>query len=332
MQSKRIFIPTQRPPSSLSWVGDGLVDWVGGGTRYALDGTVTDAHVHFAYRFDSAVCSPDGQYAVLYEALGTKGLVLRDGEVLRELNRSFYHANHYEYPIALATLPSGRTLLAHCPDEYCRLELEDAETGARLTRRESTSPDIFHSRLQFSRDGRYLVSAGWVWHPVDVVNVFDVPRVLEAPETLDASGYLELEGWDLELTGAAFGEREQLLLTSPNVDAAAFPEDLQSHSGSIGVYSLSERRLLSSAPLEETAGTLMGLGAYAVDFFNHPKLIEVATGRIVARWPELSTGLQTSSIRHHLPKPPPLALDPVGRRFAVGTKTGIEVVQLGAAT
>lgn len=311
MQAERHFIPTLNPPRSLCWSGDGLVDWVDGGIHYALDGTVSDPHVRFSYRFDSAVTSGDGRYAVLYEALGTKGLVLREGKVLREINRSFYHADVYEYPVALGTLPSGRTLLAHCPDEYCRLELEDAETGARLTRRESESPDVFHSRLQFSRDGRYLLSAGWVWHPLDVVQVFDVPRALEAPETLDNSDFLQMEDEDIELSGAAFGEPGQLVV----------------NDGRLRVYSLSERRLLSTAPLEEPPGTLMALGEYAVGFYQHPKLIELATGRIVARWPELATGLQTSSIRRHLEKLPPLAMDPAGRRFAVGTEKGIEVIQ-----
>lgn len=314
MQSERHFIPTRTPPRSLCWLGDGLIDWVDGGTHYSLDGTETERLGYFTFRFDSALCSTDGQFAVLYEALGTKGLVVHNGRVLRELNRSYYHATAYEYPLALVTLPSGRTLLAHCPDDYCRIELEDLETGARLTRRESESPDIFHSRLQFSRDGRYLLSAGWVWHPFDVAEVFEVPRVLEAPETLDKPGCLEHCKWDGgEISAAVFGERDQLILSG---------------EGNIGVYSLTEQRFLSVAPLEEPAGTLMAMGEYAVGFYQHPKLIELSTGRTVARWPELSTGLQTSSIRHHLHAPPPLALDPVGRRFAVGTAQGIEVVQL----
>jgi hypothetical protein len=330
MKSERFFLPTPTPPRSLCWQGEGLTDWTAGGTHYALDGTVRDSHVAFRYRFDSAVSTPDGRYAVLYEGLGTKGLLLREGRVLRELNRSYYHADVYDYPVALVTLPSGRTLLAHCPDEYCRLELEDAETGERLTRRQSDSPDLFHSRLQFSPEGRYLVSAGWVWHPLDVVQVFDVARALEAPETLDDAypGPFALGELGTELCTATFGAPGQLVFTGYDVEDAAFPQKAEPGAGSLCVYALSERRFLSIAPMEEAVGTMMAVGDCVVGFNEYPKLFELATGRVVARWPELSTGLRTSSIRHHLPAPPPLALDPERRRFAVGTEKGIEVVQL----
>jgi hypothetical protein len=61
---------------SLVWHGDALVDWVAGGKCYQLDGTVIPRHVNYAYRFDAACLSPSGRYAVIYERLGTKGLVL----------------------------------------------------------------------------------------------------------------------------------------------------------------------------------------------------------------------------------------------------------------
>jgi hypothetical protein len=69
------------------------------------------------------------------------------------------------------------------------------------------------------------------------------------------------------------------------------------------------------------------MGDYAVGFYESPKLIELATGRVLEHWRELATGRQSSSIIRHLPPLPPLALDPAGRRFAVGTDKGIEVVR-----
>jgi hypothetical protein len=110
---------------SLCWRGDDLIDWVGGGRALALDGTEQPASVGYAYRFDAATASRDGRFAVIYERLGTKGLVLKDGKILREIDRSFYHANAYEYPVALFHEPEGRLLLAHCPRGYNRIELED---------------------------------------------------------------------------------------------------------------------------------------------------------------------------------------------------------------
>lgn len=329
MRTERNFIPTYTAPQSLCWSGDTLVDWVSGGLRYGLDGSLSDPSVRYGYRFDGAVMSQDGRYAVLYEKLGTKGLVLSEGRLVREINRSYYHAEVYEYPIALLTLPSGRTLLAHCPDEYCRLDIEDLETGERLTRRTGDSPDFFHSRLQFSRDGRYLLSAGWVWHPLDMAHVFDVARALDQPETLDQLQDLASGDSCLEVYSAAFGEKDTLVLHCAGLEGRepSQGDGPPEEEAGLAVYSLSERRFLSVAPLEKPSGTLMAMDGYAVGFYEHPRLYELATGRVVEQWPELVTGKQSSSIIRHLPHLPPLALDPAGRRFAVGTEKGIEVVR-----
>ncbi len=150
---------------SLCWRGDELIDWVGGGRAFAADGTERPSTVRYGYRFDAATASPDGRFAVIYERLGTKGLLLCDGRVLRELDRSFYHADAYEYPVALFSGSDGRVLLAHRPRDYCRIDLEDAETGRLLTESLDRKPsDFFHSRLALSPNGKRLLSAGWVWH------------------------------------------------------------------------------------------------------------------------------------------------------------------------
>src|SRR4030095_5144376 len=164
--------------------GDELVDWAGI-IRYQLDGTSSGPKVNYAYRFDRAVSSGSGEYVVLYEQLGTKGLILKRGKVVREINRSFYHAHVYEYPVALFTLPDGREVIAHCPDHYNVIETEEVESGNRLTSRTGEAADFFHSRLLVSSDSRYLLSAGWVWHPWDTIQLFDIPQALEAPANLD---------------------------------------------------------------------------------------------------------------------------------------------------
>lgn len=326
MESQRTFIPTPSPPDSLCWSGDALADVVAGNLRYALDGSVRDPSIRYGYRFDRAVVSADGRYSVLYESLGTAGLVLDGDRVLRQVQRDYYHADVYDAPMALLTLPGGRTLLAHCPESYCKLELEDVATGERLTRRTTEPEDIFHSRLQFSPDGRYLLSAGWIWQPVDAVCVFDVPHALEDPASLDRWDLMAGANGGIGLSAAAFAGPDRLVLMRDE-DFGDPPEDAP--QGGLCVYSLAERRILSAAPLEEPLGTLMAVGdRHVLGFYQHPKLVELATGRIVQRWEGLDTGRQTSSIRHHLPPQPPLALDPVRRRFAVGTQKGIEVVQL----
>src|SRR5438552_3918886 len=135
VESRQIVISTERQARSLCWQGDSLIDWADGGTRYRLDGTIEKSYIYCPYRFDNAVSSPDGIYAIVYETFGTKALILKNGSMLRELNRSYYFANTYEYPIAIFNLPDGRTAIAHCPDSYSKIEIEEIETGRRLTER-----------------------------------------------------------------------------------------------------------------------------------------------------------------------------------------------------
>jgi hypothetical protein len=319
----RVVLPLKKGTQvrSLCWHGDELVDWVSGIVRYRLDATVVEARINWTYRFDRVVAFPDGEYAVIYESLGTKGLILRGGRHLREINRSYYCADAYEYPVALTRLADGRAVIAHCPDEYCKIELEEVETGRRLTAREGEPADFFHSRLQFSPGGRFILSAGWVWHPFDTVAVFDVERALAEPASLDQMWDIRLEGVNGETHAAAFSGPETFVFAG---DAEEEREPV------VGVYNLVEGRVVSLSPIAEQVGTLMPLGDFAVGFYEHPKLIELKTGRVVHRWDDIASGGQNSSIIGHLETGiPPTALDPARRRFAVAGLEAIVVVQLG---
>lgn len=53
---------------SLIWSGDRLVDPVGGYASVGLDGSATRAPVGWAYKWDRALATDDGQATVLYMA------------------------------------------------------------------------------------------------------------------------------------------------------------------------------------------------------------------------------------------------------------------------
>ena len=326
---------------SLVWAGDDLVDWVGGGYRFHPDGSVSSNVVNYAYAFDRAVGSPSGTYSVIYAERGTKGLVLKDefpgstdwhhrgAKILRQIDRDFYHAHHYDYPVALGRLPDGREILVHCPESYTHLQIEEVESGHRLSVREPQRADFFHSRLQISADGRYLLSAGWVWHPVDMLLVFDLQAALRDPATLDGRGVMNPYACVAEVEFAAFDGNDHVLVMGSS-DGEPIDDDPNALGpGQLGRWSLRDTHWETRVTLAEPAGILMPMGAHAIGFYEHPKLIDTRTGQIVHRWPEISSGSQNSSIVWGIDKVPPIALDPAQRRFAVAGEESITVVQLG---
>ncbi len=172
---------------SLSWIGNELVDIAGGFKKISLKtGEISHGSVNYAYRFDCVITSADGSHAVLFEKFGTKAMLLKNGQIVREINRSFYHANVYEYPIAFVAPKSGPLKIAHCPEDYNVLQIEDFETGAVVAWKDTEPTDFFHSRLQMSPNGRWLLSAGWIWHPLDAVELFDLSH--EVPKRYTLTG------------------------------------------------------------------------------------------------------------------------------------------------
>jgi hypothetical protein len=319
--------------ASLSWRGDTLIDWVGGGTGYHLNGKRDDACVRYAYAFDAAVdCAP---YTVLYQRRGTKGLLLKDGHIQRELNRSFYQANAYDFPVALGRTRSGRVLLAHCPDEYCQLELEDCETGRRLTSSESRAPsDFFHSELAFSPGAGRLLDTGWLWHPWGKVQHFEVARALEDPSALDEGSEVGGEQWETEELSAAWVDDHQVLLGTAGAEA---PDELdpspQMPSTGVGLFDLRKGQRLAAIALAHVPGPLMPAGpGRALTFFQHPRLYDLSTGQRLAEWPELPTGAPSCCYGVNAPDPWILALDPAHRRFALPRGDELVVVTLDDVT
>ena len=309
---------------SLCWSGDHLVDWVGGGRVLHLDRTITDPSVRYSYCFDSAVMSPCGDFAVIYERRGTKGLVLQQGRILREINRSCYHADVYEYPIAIFNTSEGRAVLVHCPEEYCRLEMEDIQTSERLTGATDRSPsDFFHSRLRVSPDGASLLSAGWIWHPWNDVTVFNIEAALRNPATLDRS--LPIPKVNNEIVAAEFISSSRILIATSGESL----DDEELAKPLLAVLDISSGQVRSSVQIDEPAGALMAIDdEFAVGFYGSPKLFSLKTGEVLHRWDEISSGNQTSSIILDDEHIPPIAIDRTHRRFAVAGPQSVAIVNV----
>lgn len=313
---------------SLVWNGDDLVDVVGGGRRWGPDGVEQPASVIHGFPFDRSVVSPSGRYSVVYAERGTKALLLDGDRLVRELNRSYYQADAFDYPVALGALQDGREILVHCPDEYNVLEIEDAESGERLTGGERDPKDVFHSRLEVSPDGTRLLSAGWFWHPYGVVEVFDLASALTDPAVLDGRGVLPLDpGIDAEVVSACWLDGDRLAVATggePRDDEetpALGPRQL-------GVWSLSVRRWIHRSRVDFCIGTLIARGDTVISLYGHPRLIDVTTGAVVAEWPTVEVPRRDGSYGvTHIPTPV-VALHPDGTRLAVAQPESIAIITL----
>jgi hypothetical protein len=315
---------------SLVWDGDDLIDWVAGGRRYGPDGKVSDPSVTYAYAFDAAATLQDSNYVVLYTKCATKGLVLREGKVVREIDRSFYLANAYEYPIVPFRLGSGREVIAHCPADYCRLDIEDLASGEILTASNERSPaDFFHSRLAVSPNGRWLFSAGWHWHPFDAIYVYDIAAALADPIHLDGVGLgIAPDAWADECN-ACFMPNNQLVVAVNGMETNnADMEVADGLPAEIQTYDLERREKLPSVQTLERFGASMPVGNHhLLALYGHPRLIDLQQGSVVQRWPHIKSGMQPGSLLVGCEPSPPFAFDSIGMRCAVADEAGISVLQ-----
>lgn len=283
---------------TIDWRKDDIVDWASGGQLYSSDGEQRQiGKYHYAFGFDASITSQNGQYAFIYKRLGTKGLLLKDAEVIREINRTYYCAENYEFPAAFVTV-GKETYLVHCPIDYCQLDFENVETGEIVSNIPGRKPsDVFHSRLSISPDKKYLMVCGWVWHPVDTVELFDIAACLENPLLLD-TGFVS-PNLGTEINSASFIDSERILLAS--TDEEPFDDEIppllpQKH---LAIWNFVKNEITSPIKVKGEFGNLFAINQrQAWDMFKFPKIINIQTGEIESKIEEINSGLQTSSIMY----------------------------------
>jgi hypothetical protein len=319
-----VLLKTHSPVLSLAWDGDDLFDAVAGGRRWTPDGTEHSGHVVWGELFDRAISY--GLYDVLYGERGTKALVLKDGRLVRELNRSFYQTENYDYPVALGTLPDGRDVVVHCPDEYNILQVEELESGTCLTKGERDPADFFHSQLRVSPDGRRLLSAGWVWSPFGVARVFDLERAVVEPAVLDGDGVLPMSpGEDAEVISGCWLDADRVAVATGD-DLDEPDEAALLGSQHFGVWSFAESAWLHRHRSDRPLGTVLGQGNRLISLSGSPRVLSVRTGEVLAEWPDIEvTDRQTCFGVEHEPTPV-AALHPAGDRLAIAVDGGIQVL------
>jgi hypothetical protein len=325
---------TVKGAKALVWVEGRLYDVAAGWRPIPTDGSSGSSRFGtYGDQFDDAAVSPRGDVVALMASTGTKCLlVASDGQLIREVNRSYYQAEAYRYPLVLCTLPDGRTGLVHCPERYNQVEVEVAVTGERLTASTDRKPvDFFHSRLAVSPSGRYLLSAGWVWHPWGCVAVYDLHRALAEPTTLDSFGEkFGLRGPEqAEVAGACFVDDDVVVSTSPEPNDPQGPEDLAPDM--LARWSARTGTFAWRTQLDLTAGDVVPVAGHVLALYGHPRLYDATSGELIAEWPEISTGDADSSIvwDQSFSGPARVAVDEANRRFAVTDGERITIIQLG---
>ena len=314
---------------TICWIGNTIIDWASGGKQYLLDGKIKElGKYHFQFPFDSAISSENGRYAFIYQRLGTKGLLLKDGEILREINRSYYYANAYEFPAAFLTI-ENTTYLIHCPISYNRLDFEVVETGEIITNTKNRKPDDrFHSRLEISPDSTYLMSKGWLWHPLDVIMVFNIKECIKDPRLLDSPQLYPDVG--VEICTASFVDGDRIILGSSSNEVFDDDKIEKLPPRHISTWSLTTNQLSKPTFVKEPFGNLFAINdQMAWDLFSFPKIIDTNTGEIVEQNEKINSGKQQSSIISESDYFPPIIYNRQTRQVAIKAKEQIEVLTPG---
>ncbi|MEJ2881088.1 hypothetical protein [Pedobacter sp. GR22-6] len=281
---------------AIDWLDNDIVDWVSGGQLYPMDGQQSRiAKWHYPFSFDASITSLDGQYAFIYKRLGTKGILLKNGEMLREINRTYYCAEAYEFPAAFLTF-NQRTYLIHCPIDYCRLDFEDVETGEIITDIPGRDPsDVFHSRLSISPDNRYLMVCGWVWHPLSCVELFNISECFSNPLLLDQSSISPKYG--TEINSATFIDNERILIAASDEEPFDDENEPILPQKNLAVWSFKTNELTAPVKVKGEFGNLFAIDEKrAWDTFKYPKIINIQTGDIECELDHINSGEQLSSM------------------------------------
>jgi len=314
-------IPTGvSPVKSLAWKGESLVDWAAGGAVYGP----RFQHQHkIDDRFDCASVSASGRFIAVYDRYGTESVVYKDGIECRRLTRAAYHAADYDYPLCFIAMPNGREAVAHCPKDYNKIVIEDAETGEDLGYGlEGIEEDFFHSRLAYDIDSGWLMSAGWIWHPVDSLRLFNL-RSEETPNSVDL---VEMNN----ISSAVFLGDGHLAMAVSMYDNGFFDEgDEYLPYGSLCVFSMDNHSLVDCIELKRELGTIHYLGNNRIlCLYEHPFVVDMKTRDIVTELHGIQCSSRCSSINPRS-KEPAVAVDPGNNRFAIVGPDQIQVMSLG---
>lgn len=318
---------------SLIWENGYLIDKISN-VRYYPDGSLERTNsMAIGYKFDSVKITNDYEYYVVFEKFGTKGLLFKGMNFLREINRPYQHADLYEYPIEIFKLACGTPVIAHCPKSYYRLDFENIETGEIITDKVNRNPnDFFHSRLMVNKSAKFLLNAGWYWHPWDCILIYSIDEVIQDPSLLDMWGIPIISRIYTEINSARFFNDNYILMSSSDespYDQLGIEDNTDDFPRNcIGLLDLETLTIVKKSIVNCKFGNVFPIDMdFAWDLYLHPKIINLNTGEIVDEITDIYSGEQCSSIlTTNNDTLPHITQDINNHRIAIGKGNKINIV------
>ena len=79
------------------------------------------------------------------------------------------------------------------------------------------------------------------------------------------------------------------------------------------------KRYIKKANIDFKLGTQIPIDEnFVIDLYEYPKLIDLNSGEIRQRFENINSGKQDLAIIHHIKKVPPIAIDRLNKRIAIG--------------
>ena len=146
-----------------------------------------------------------------------------------------------------------------------------------------------------SADGRYLMVCGWVWHPLDKVELFEIDECPKNPLLLDKA--MISPDFGTEINSASFIDNNRILIASSDeepFDDEVLPILPQKH---VAIWNFVTNEISSPVKVDCEFGNLFAINEkLAWDMFRFPKIINLETGKLESKMEEINSGLQVSSI------------------------------------
>lgn len=312
LKVQEIIFPVSRTLStkSLCWYNDALIDWVGGGTIYHLNGVNNTMYWMTGYgRFDTSQVSSSGSYVIIYESLGTKGIILdlrnintkevinnrynKNEKVIsrpkfvREFNRSYLQADQKEYAVASFSLCGKSEVIVHCPELYNKISVECIESAEHLCG--ATVDDIFFSRFIVNHSGEKMIGFGWDTANSPTLELFEYIQGKNQYHIVN-TGSISGDG-SYEIVSAYFVDDNTILIIQINGDILRGCNVINDKY-LIQLYDLNTNKTFQHLYVTELhSADLIFMNRWAFDIVNHPKIVDFITGEIIYSWNSIATGV-----------------------------------------